>query len=119
MKRTGPMNAETIGLLRSIRDVNRKEKVPFWKALIGHLEKSARRRAEVNIGKLNMFSGKETLVVPGKVLSMGNITKVFEVAALAYSDGAKAKMDASKIKYMSLDELLKKNPKAKAVKIII
>ncbi len=113
------MNPETIELLRSVRDVSRKEKAPFWKALLKHLEKPARIRAEVNIGKLNMFSGKETLVVPGKVLSMGDITGVFEVAALAYSDGARAKLEASKIKFMSLEELLKKNPKAKGVRIII
>ncbi|MCK5299769.1 MAG: 50S ribosomal protein L18e [Candidatus Aenigmarchaeota archaeon] len=119
MKKSGPTNPVTQDLIDNIEKLYKKDKAPFWKALLKHLGRSTRIRAEVNVGKLAKYAGKEILVVPGKVLAMGEVTKPFKVAALAYSDTAKAKLDASKVEAMSLDDFIRKSPKASGVKIIV
>ena len=50
---------------------------------------------------------------------MGDVPKSLKVAALAYSDGARKKLEDSKVEFMSIEDLLKKNPKAKGVKLIV
>jgi large subunit ribosomal protein L18e len=58
------------------------------------------------------------VVVPGKLLASGNIDHAVTVAAFDISDTAKAKLEAVKAKYITIPELLEKNPKGSNVKII-
>jgi large subunit ribosomal protein L18e len=120
MKRTGPTNPIIQDLINEIKKVYVKDKVPFYKALLKQLSKPSRARAQVNIGKLDLLADKDLiLVVPGKVLSVGEITKSFKVAALSFSQNALEKLNASKIEIMYLEDLIKKAPKAKGVKLVI
>jgi large subunit ribosomal protein L18e len=70
---------------------------------------STRERTQVNVSHLNrmseVYKGK-VLVVPGKVLSTGNVTSAFDVAAFAFSESAKQKIVAAKGKAMTLEELV-------------
>ncbi len=58
------------------------------------------------------------MVVPGKLLASGSIDHAVTVAAFDISDKAKAKLEAVKAKYITIPELLEKNPKGSNVKII-
>ena len=59
----------------------------------------------------------ETALIPGKVLSLGEINKKISVAALNFSGQAREKIN--KIgKAISIQELVKQNPKGKKVRII-
>ncbi len=57
-------------------------------------------------------------MVPGKVLGTGSLTHPVTVAAFDASDNAKEKLKAAKAKYLSIPELVAKNPKGTNVKII-
>ena len=118
MKRTGPTNQHMKKLIADLHSLGTKEKVKIWKRIAKELEKPTRIRREVNIDRINRSTKKdETIIVPGKVLSQGELTHNVQVAAWKFSEAAKQKI--SKIgKAISIQELIKENPKGKKVRII-
>jgi large subunit ribosomal protein L18e len=73
----------------------------------------------VNLSRINRHTEKrEVIVVPGKVLGTGTLNHPVTVAAFGASEKAKEKLAAAKAKYLSISELVKKNPKGTKVKII-
>ena len=117
MKRTGPTNYEVQILLAELEVKARECKL--WKRIVKDLNKSTRQKKIVNIYKINKFAREgETVIVPGKVLSVGDLTKKIDVAALNFSQGAKRKIEEAKGKTLSIKELLKQNPEGKKVRIM-
>ncbi len=114
-KTTGPTNPNLKDLIRELKTLSAKENVKIWKAVAKNLEKPARRKKVVNIFKINKYTRDgETAVVPGKVLSLGELKKNIKVAAFQFSDAAKEKIK----NMMSIQQLIKENPKGKRVRII-
>ncbi len=71
------------------------------------------------MSKVNRHTKKaDVVVVPGKILASGNIDHAVTIAAFDISGKAKAKLEAVKAKYLTIQELLEKNPKGSNVKII-
>ncbi len=119
-KRTGPTNPVTVTLIKDLKKLALKEKAAIWKDIAKWFEKSSRRRPAVNLGKLERFYDKKLdFIVPGKVLSDGVITKPVSVCALSASASAKKKLAAVKGDFMTIPELMKKNPKGKNLRIIV
>lgn len=105
-------------LIADLRSLGTKEKVKIWKVIAGELEKPTRSRREVSLEKLNKVTKKdETVIVPGKVLSKGELNHTIKVAAWNFSMAAKEKINKSG-KALSIQELIKENPKGKKVRII-
>jgi len=120
MKPTGPTNPILKNLISEIRSKGYKENIPFLINLAKKLETSKRRRAEVNLSKLNrVCKDKDTVVVPGKVLSSGILKKALTVAAASFSMSAIEKIHKAGGKTISINELIKNNPKGKDVRIVI
>ncbi len=95
------------------------KKVALWKRIATELEKSSRRRREVNVYKLERYAKEgDIIIVPGKVLGNGALSKKITVAALSFSTSAKEKIQSSKGETISILELMKKNPGAKRVRIM-
>jgi len=117
-KRTGQTSERLRKLIINLRKTAVKEKVNLWKAVKKELEKSTRQRRNVNIDRIERFSKEgEISLVPGKVLSDGELTKKINIAAYSFSKAAKEKIN--KIgKAMTIEELIEKNPKGKNVRII-
>lgn len=91
----------------------------FWKRIAADLRRPTRERRTVNVYKIEKFAQDgETIVVPGKVLSVGDLTKKVNVAALTFSEEARKKIENAKGKTLSLQELLKINPEGKLVRIL-
>ena len=113
--KTRKTDEELIKLIRELKKSSNKEKVKIWKAVAQNLEKPTRHRANVNLYQIDKNTrDNETALIPGKVLGVGNITKNISIAAYRFSDSA-----INKIKNkMSIQELLKKNPKGNKVRII-
>ena len=63
-------------------------------------------------------SDKTILVVPGKILSDGEINKKIKVVALNFSEKAKEKLLKSGCEVESILEEIKKNPEGKGIKIL-
>ncbi|MBI5051442.1 50S ribosomal protein L18e [Candidatus Micrarchaeota archaeon] len=91
----------------------------LWKKVAYELNKPRRKRVEVNISKLDVYSKDgSTILVPGKILGSGTTSKKLEVAAFSYSLLAKQLIEAKGGKLHSIEDLLKSNPEGKNVIII-
>ena len=112
--RTGP---QTLRLQLLIQDLLAGS-APVWKRVAADLSKATRQRRSVNLYKINSVAREgEIIVVPGKVLSVGNLDKKVTVAAYKFSSEAKAKIAANGT-VMSIEDLLKTNPEGKGVRIV-
>ncbi len=119
MKRTGPTNEHTRKLIVDLRKESASQKAAFWSRIAEDLEFPTRKRRVVNLSKLNRFTkANETVIVPGKVLGSGTIEHGVVIAALAFSNNAKERIEQAKGKCLTIAELIKQNPKGKDVRII-
>jgi large subunit ribosomal protein L18e len=119
MKPSGPTNPVTKKMIEDMRSKGYKEKNKFLLGLAERLEKSARRKPAINIAKLQrLCKDGETIIVPGKVLSYGNIDKKLTIAALAFSKEASIKIEKAGGKAISIHDLISKNPKGNKTRIM-
>ena len=119
MKETKTTNPELVQVIRLLKRVSRENQAPIWHDLADCLSKTRSQRVAVNLSKINRNSKRaDTIVVPGKVLGSGSINHAVTVASFGVSEKAKAKLAAAKGKFVSIPELLEKNPKGSDVKII-
>ncbi len=111
-------NDNTALLIANLKKLAIEKESKLWKRIATDLEKPSRQRRVVNVYKIDSYSAKdETVIVPGKVLGVGELTHSVTVAALNFSDEAKEKISA-KGNVMSIEELMKKNPKGANIKIL-
>jgi large subunit ribosomal protein L18e len=119
MRETKSTNPELVQLIRFLKKQSRETQANIWLDVAGHLAKPSRQRVAVNLSRINRHTEKrEVIVVPGKVLGTGTLNHPVTVAAFGASEKAKEKLAAAKAKYLSISELVKKNPKGTKVKII-
>jgi large subunit ribosomal protein L18e len=117
VKRTGPTNYQLKSLLEDLDKVRLTSN--FWKRVIKDLNKPTRQRRVINVYKIDKYAKDgETVLVPGKVLSVGEIAKKVNVAALNFSEDAQKKITEANGKVMSIRELFEKNPEGKNVRIL-
>ena len=115
MKRTGPTNYQLQELLSKLEVVDSR----FWKRVVKDLKKPSRQRRKVNVYKIDKFAREgEMVIVPGKVLSVGEINKKVDVAAFQFSESAKSKIEQAKGTAITISELFEKNPEGKKVRIL-
>ncbi len=120
MKKTGPTNIILRKLIRELKKCANKYKAPVWDYIAELLEKPARTRFTVNISKINRYAREgETVVVPGKVLGAGFISKSVTVAAIGFSEKAIEKIVAAGGKVMFIGDLIKENPKGSGLRVIV
>ena len=119
MKRTGPTNPLLRDLIGELKKRGNEQEVNLWKRIALDLERPTRQRRAVNLSRINRHTKEnEVVVVPGKVLSVGEIDHKINVAAFNFSALAKEKILKAHGKALSIDELMKLNPKGKGIKII-
>lgn len=115
VKRTGPTNKQLKELILELR----KTKENIWERVAEMLEKPSRQRVEVNLWSLdNKVEPGEFVVVPGKVLGKGKVSKKFTVGAWQFSSTAEKKLEESKCDAITIPELIKKKPEGSGVRII-
>ena len=118
VKRTGPTNYQLQGLIKELNEKAIDSKVALWSRLAKDLNKPSRQRRSVNVYKINKYAREgEVIVVPGKVLSVGELSKNVEVAAFSFSDSAREKIHKMG-KTLTITELMNKNPNGKKVRIL-
>ena len=102
-------------MIKEIKEHAAKENSGFWRRIAKELSNATRRRRAVNVAKINKYTKDgEMVVVPGKVLGVGELDHNVSVAALQFSESALIKIKNS----MTIEELLKKSPKGKDVRIL-
>ncbi|QKQ99730.1 50S ribosomal protein L18e [Metallosphaera tengchongensis] len=115
MKRTGSTNVEVRKLIRALHKQGR----PIWRAVAEELEAPSRKRSYINLYKINKYTKEgDFVVVPGKVLGIGNINHKVTVVALDFSQSALKKILNSGGKALSLVEGLKELEGKKNVRLM-
>ena len=90
-----------------------------WESIAKVLSGPTRQHSSVNLSLIDkQTTPGDTVIIPGKVLSQGEITKKVRICSIGISAGAKEKLKKTKSEYVSIMEEIKKNPKAQGLKII-
>lgn len=91
-----------------------------WTKVAGILSGPRRKSVEFNLQDIDKNSKEgESVLVPGKVLSQGEIDKKIRIIALNFSEKAKEKLSKSKNEAVTIIEEIKKNPEAKGLRIMV
>lgn len=103
-------------LVKTILNAKKQDK---WIKIASLLSYPRRKRVSWNLDEIdkNCEDG-ETAVVPGKVLSQGEISKKITIVALGFSEKTKEKLLKSKTPFLDIIEEIKKNPEAKNARIL-
>jgi len=103
-------------LVETILSAAKNEK---WMDVARIISGTRRNRLSVNLDKIDKETEDgETIVVPGKILSQGDISKKIKIIALAFSENAKEKLSKGKKEFATIEEEIKKNPDAKGIRIM-
>ncbi len=112
-------NPNLVRLIEDLLKASAMNEAPIWKDIAERLAGPKRLYAEVNVSKIQRYAGDgETIVVPGKVLGGGRITKAVTVAALSFSETAKKKILEAGGRCLTIRELVEQNPSGSGVRIM-
>jgi len=104
--------------LLKLEKQGKKENATVWTSVGEILAKNRKNRAVVNLDKIEKYSNEgDTVVIPGKVLGTGKLTKKVTVIAFEFSNGAKEKIN-EKGTAMDIETGINKNPKGAGLKIL-
>ena len=103
-------------LVETILKSKRKES---WKRIAEILSMPRRKKIIMNLGEISdLANDGESVLIPGKVLSQGDIKKKIRIISLELSNNAREKLFSSKIGHSSIEEEIKNNPDAKGIRIL-
>jgi len=104
-RKTNPKLVETI---------MKAKKNGLWVEVAGMLSCPARRMTNANLDEIDKKAKDgEVVVVAGKVLGTGNLTKRVKLIAFAFSKSAEDKLKKAKIDYSMIKDEIDKNQKTK------
>lgn len=90
-----------------------------WLVVAGMLSRPRRKRIELNLDQIDKeVKEGDVVIVPGKVLSQGEVSKKIKIAAMSFSESARNKLLKAKCEVSTLKDEFKKNPEAKGIKIL-
>ena len=113
-KISGPSDYFIRKLIRDLWKTKRR----IWRKVSKRLSGPRRNRIEANLYRINKkTSNNDVIVVPGKILGIGELDHKLTVACLNSSKSAQKKIEASGGKLISIEELLEQNPEGEKVKI--
>jgi large subunit ribosomal protein L18e len=112
------LNPEIKNTIKALRSASKKRNEAIWAKLADELDKPKRRRITVNISDINRHSKSgEIVAIPGKVLASGSLGHPVIVAANAFSEMAKKKIEYAEGSAIRLLDLLE-GTKPSAIKIL-
>lgn len=109
-RKNNPIIVETIRL--ALKNDN-------WKKVAQFLSNSTSDYLVMNLEDIDkQTSAGDTVVILGKVLGSGELTKKLRICALGISKEAKVKLTKTKSEFVNVIDEIKKNPKAEGVKLL-
>ena len=112
-------NPQLVELILELRRVASTTGADIWADVADRLAKPAKLWYQVNVAKVGDVTGDgETALVCGKVLSTGSPRKGLRVAAFAFSEFARQKIEEAGGKCLTIDELVKQSPKGQGVRLV-
>jgi large subunit ribosomal protein L18e len=111
-------NPRLSSLIADLKSAARSSGADVWGDVAERLEKPRRTHAEVNLGRIERYAEEdETVVVPGKVLGSGVLSKDVTVAAVDFSGTAQTKIDQVG-DTVRLEQAVANNPEGANVRVI-
>lgn len=109
-RKSNPEIVETISLAK------KNEK---WIEVAEILSSPTRKKFVINLDQISDGAeDQDIIVVPGKVLSLGEINKKIKISAVGFSENAMQKLKESKIEFNYIKDEIKSNPGAEKIKIL-
>ena len=105
-------------LILDLYKYSNENKTNVWRRVADDLLMPTRHKRLVNLFKIDMYTKDgDVIVVPGKVLGTGDLSRKVTVAAFSFSKSAVEKIKNAKGNAISIEELAQKNPKGKDVRV--
>lgn len=112
--KTNSTNKVLFDTVNDLRKHTNKTGVGLWKAVAAKLSATASQRPEVNLSRIDKNTSEgDVVIVPGKVLGSGSLSKKVTVVGFKASDSAIAKIKAAKGDFIEIRDYISKNPKDK------
>ncbi len=109
-------NPFLVSLIKNLR----KEKKQIWQKVAYELSRPRRKKVEVNVSKLEQYCADgSSVVVPGKVLGSGRITRKLLVGAFAFSESARKSIESAGGKTLSIEAMYRNNQAGKDIMIMV
>lgn len=90
-----------------------------WLKVANLISMPKRKQAAMNLDEIEKHArDNEVIIIPGKVLSRGELNKKVKVVALGFSKEAREKLKKKKIDMGTIGEEIKKNKDAKNIHIL-
>ena len=102
-----------------VETVNAAKKNKEWNKLAQIISSSRKKYSSVNLKEIEKETKEgDTVIIMGKVLGLGDVTKKIRICALNFSESAREKLKENKSEVVTILEEINKNPKAQGVKIL-
>jgi large subunit ribosomal protein L18e len=112
-------NPELARVIIELNKAARAHKAAVWRAAADRLSRPRHQGDPLNVAHLERLAlAKETIIVPGKLLAEGNLTKPLTIGAFGYSAEARSKVHAAGGSALSISEILKSHPDGKGVRLL-
>lgn len=116
--KTKTTNKVLFDTIQDLRKLSNSTGVGVWKAAAEKLASPASQRSKVNLGKIEKVAQDgETILIAGKVLGDGILTKKVTIVAFSASESAVEKIKKAGGKFVKIKDHIAKNPDNK-IKII-
>ena len=113
------MNGILADTMRSLQSQYRKTRSNIWRYAAEVLSRPSRRRVAVNLNKINRLAKDgDVILVPGKILGNGMLTKKVTLVAFSFSQTAIEKIRSSGSTYKTIEDEIRENPQGSNIKII-
>jgi large subunit ribosomal protein L18e len=112
-------NPELAHTLIELRRAAKAHDAPIWADVARKLARPRHQVEPVNVAQLErLASANDTIVVPGKLLAQGVLSKPLTVAAFHYSETAREKVHTAGGITLGIHDLIKARPNGTGVRII-
>ena len=104
-----------------IKTILAAKKNSEWRTVAAVLASPRKNFLNLNLQEIDKQTNegkREIIVIPGKVLSQGELTKKIKIVALNFSERAKEKLLKSGSEVINIIDEIKKNPEGKNLKIL-
>lgn len=104
-------------LIEDLKELSREEDAPIWKKAADILSVK-NRRANINLSRIDRnVDADETVLVPGKVLGTGELTKEITISAFKSSKAAKKKIKEEG-NYLTIRQLMENRPSGSDIRLL-
>ena len=112
-------NDRILELIATLKRSALENEAPIWKDIAKRLERPKSSWAEVNLSHLErVTSAGDKVIIPGKLLGSGSISKKLTIASVSFSTAAQEGIKGSGGKVSTIEQMIKKNPSGKGIRII-